>query len=277
MAFHNKWEMCFTQLFFTLQVRYVRATSHGKAWIPVAKLCPWILGHLDGRAPLSGESIAEILLNQARPKLCTSKVASAAINSDWGDVSREVEDPYIGEWGSAWVLTNCSAGWSSRHHASVHKLAPGFQHLPSLNIQRFTSEIGTKWCHESTGEGQLENPILPVLVALTRKKNAQELVSMVVVPSKGLTSVPRFFIPGILLEVSDLGLQLSKEVANLVRAQGYPFFCGGTEKNRGVGRRDFWLIVRWFSLRKLEVLTSKKKKGGNFGKRQCVIWLCGSW
>ena len=62
---------------------------------------------------------------------------------------------------------------------------------------------------------------------------------MVVVPSKGLTSVPRFFIPGILLEVSDLGLQLSKEVANLVRAQGYPFFCGGTEKNRGVGRRDF--------------------------------------
>ena len=77
---------------FTLQVRYVRPTSHGKAWIPVAKLCPWILGHLDGRAPPSGESIAEILRNQARLKLCTSKVASAAINSDWGDVSREVED-----------------------------------------------------------------------------------------------------------------------------------------------------------------------------------------
>ena len=149
---------------FTLQVRYVRP------WIPVAKLCPWILRHLDGRAPPSGESIAEILLNQARLKLCTSKVASAAINSDWGDVSREVEAPYIGEWGSAWVLTNCSAGWSSRYHASVHKLAPGFQHLPSLNIQRFTSEIGTKWCHKSTGEGQLEN----VLVALTRKKNAQD-------------------------------------------------------------------------------------------------------
>ena len=90
VALNNGGEMCFTSCFHPtiLQAKYVRPTSHGKAWIPVAELCPWLYNlHLDGRVPLSGESIAEILVTRrgwSSVKLCTSKVASAAINRDWG-------------------------------------------------------------------------------------------------------------------------------------------------------------------------------------------------
>ena len=65
---------------------------------------------------------------------------------------------------------------------------------------------------------------------------------MVVVPSMIRAVSSSCFVPGILLEVSDLGLQLSKEVANLVRGHGYHFFWRA-RKRMGVGRKDSWNVT----------------------------------